>query len=105
MQPEHIAPHWPSVGAEKHEDGHLLSCLARGMYVQRIAYISEKGNYILGFQSCHATQEHGMYLFLMYLKAIMQVLLLLLLSCMDGPSIAIVECAQGRPHIKTRAID
>lgn len=51
MQPEHVAPHWPSAGAEKDEDGRLFSCLARGMYKALPIRISEQGNHIFVFQS------------------------------------------------------
>ncbi|UKZ62198.1 uncharacterized protein TrAtP1_003453 [Trichoderma atroviride] len=122
MQPEHVAPHWPSAGAEKDEDGRLFSCLARGMYKALPVCIPGQGNHIFVFQSCRVSQEQGIYLSLTYLEAPIQVLSLhtprptdipttaslyvpLLLRRTDGPSMAIVECVQGRPHIQTRAID
>lgn len=119
MQPEHVAPHWPSVGAEKDEDGRLLSCLARGMYKAWPLYLN-KAIISLSSRAAMYTKSYGIYLFLTYLEAPIQVQLLntppltdtaasmyvpLLLRRMDGPSIAIVECVQGRPHIQTRAID
>jgi hypothetical protein len=50
MQPEHVAPHWPSVGAEKDEDGRLVF-MSRQRHVQSIAYISEQGNYLISLSS------------------------------------------------------